>query len=63
MYRDIVDPAFTWQNFSEEEQRQILASDRSNNYLNTTLLESLYPEINNINDAVYNCLVEYKDSI
>jgi 3,5-epimerase/4-reductase len=63
MYRDIVDPTFTWQNFSEEEQRQILASDRSNNYLNTTLLESLYPEINNINDAVYNCMVQYKDSI
>jgi 3,5-epimerase/4-reductase len=63
MYRDIVDPTFTWQNFSEEEQRQILTSDRSNNYLNTTLLESLYPEINNINDAVYNCLIEYKDSI
>lgn len=41
MYREIVDRNFTWQNFSQDEQRKILTSDRSNNFLDTTKLESL----------------------
>jgi 3,5-epimerase/4-reductase len=61
MYRDIVDPTFTWENFSQEEQRKILSSDRSNNYLDTTRLESLYPAVSNIKDSVKNCLIEYKN--
>lgn len=60
MYKEIVDPTFTWKNFSQEEQRKILAADRSNNYLDTTRLESLYPEISNIKDGVRKCLIEYK---
>ena len=39
MYKDIVDPSFEWKNFSIEEQRKILASDRSNNFLDTSRLE------------------------
>jgi 3,5-epimerase/4-reductase len=42
MYKEIVDPNFTWENFSIEEQNQILASKRSNNCLDTTLLSSWY---------------------
>ena len=61
MYREIVDPTFTWKNFSQDEQRKILAADRSNNYLDTTLLESLYPQVCNIKDAVRKCLLEYKN--
>lgn len=60
MYREIIDPEFTWNNFSQEEQRKILAADRSNNYLNTTRLETLYPEVRNIKEAVRACLLEYK---
>lgn len=60
MYREIVDPFFSWKNFSEEEQRKILASDRSNNLLNTHKLEKLYPSILNIKDSVRNCLYEYR---
>jgi dTDP-glucose 4,6-dehydratase/UDP-glucose 4,6-dehydratase len=63
MYKEIVDPDFTWKNFSEEEQRKILLSDRSNNYLDTKKLEKLYPNINNIKDAVYKCLIEYKKKL
>jgi hypothetical protein len=33
MYKEIVDPTFTWNNFRLEEQNQILASKRSNNFL------------------------------
>ena len=42
MYRDIVDPTFTYKNFTLEEQSLVLRSDRSNNRLDTTLLEKEY---------------------
>ena len=60
MYREIVDPSFQWQNFTEAEQRVVLDSDRSNNHLDTRLLESLYPDILSIKDAVRKCLLTYK---
>jgi len=63
MYKEIVDPLFTWKNFSQEEQRKILAADRSNNFLETKKLLELFPEILNIKDSVRNCLIEYKKNI
>lgn len=60
MYKEIVDPLFTWKNFSQEEQRKILLADRSNNFLETTRLESLYPQVSNIKDGVRKCLENYK---
>jgi dTDP-glucose 4,6-dehydratase len=60
MYKEIVDPLFTWKNFTQDEQRRILASDRSNNFLDTTKLEKLFPEVRNIKDAVKDSLVQYK---
>ena len=59
MYKEIVDPEFTYKNFSLEEQRAILAADRSNNYLDTTKLESLFPEVLNIKVAIRNMLYKY----
>ena len=43
MYRELVKPEFTWVNFTIEEQAKILDSKRSNNFLDTTTLEKLYP--------------------
>ncbi len=63
MYKQYVDPNFTWKNFTIEEQRKILASDRSNNYLDTTRLESLYPNIKNIKESVEGCLKNYVKKI
>jgi 3,5-epimerase/4-reductase len=60
MYKEIVDPTFTWKNFSPAEQRAILSADRSNNFLDTCLLESLYPEIKHIRESVRECLIQYK---
>lgn len=54
MYKEIVNPNFTWNNFTIEEQDKILLSKRSNNYLDTTLLETLYPNISNIKESVRN---------
>jgi dTDP-4-dehydrorhamnose reductase len=62
MYKEIVDPSFIWVNFTQEEQRKILASDRSNNYLNTDRLMTLYPQIKNIKVSIKDCLVEYKNN-
>ena len=56
MYKEIVNPDFIWENFSIEEQTQILAAGRSNNYLDTSRLVSLYPNVLNIKDAVRKCL-------
>ena len=52
MYKEYVDPEFTWENFTIEEQNQILKSKRSNNLLDTTCLEQLFPEIKNIKDSL-----------
>jgi dTDP-glucose 4,6-dehydratase len=60
MYKEIVDKDFKWNNFSEEEQRKILAAERSNNYLDTTKIESLYPKIKHIRTSVKECLIQYK---
>jgi dTDP-glucose 4,6-dehydratase len=63
MYKEIVDPSFTWKNFSAEQQRSILAADRSNNYLDTTRLENLYPQVTPIKDAIKKCLIEYHEKL
>ena len=57
MYKEIVDPDFKWENFSIEEQNAILDSGRSNNFLDTRRLESLYPDVKNIKDSVKEMLV------
>jgi nucleoside-diphosphate-sugar epimerase len=62
MYREIVDPDFKWQNFTIEEQRAILDSGRSNNYLETTVLENLFPNVLNIKDSVRNMLIQMKEN-
>jgi 3,5-epimerase/4-reductase len=62
MYKEIVDPNFTWKNFTIEEQNEILASGRSNNYLDTTKLESYYPELMNIKDSVRKMLIQMKEN-
>ncbi len=60
MYQKHVDPQFTWNNFSVEEQRKILACDRSNNYLDTTALETFAPEVRCIKDAIEDTIKNYK---
>ena len=63
MYREYVDKSFEWKNFSIDEQNKILDSKRSNNQLDTTKLESLFPNINNIKNSIKNLLIIYKKNI
>jgi nucleoside-diphosphate-sugar epimerase len=60
MYKEIVDPNFTWENFSVEEQNQILASKRSNNCLNTDKLLHLHSVLP-IKESVRNTLVRMRE--
>ena len=60
MYKEIVDPNFTWKNFTIEEQNKILAGGRSNNFLDTSKLESMY-KVKNIKDAVKDALLQMKE--
>ena len=52
MYKEFVDPAFTWENFSIADQNLILASERSNNRLDTTILETFAPAVKHIKESV-----------
>lgn len=61
MYRDIVDPTYTWKNMTIEEQDAMLASKRSNNRLDTSVLRSEYPLIPNIRDAIRMCLEDIRE--
>lgn len=58
MYKEIVDPEFTWKNFTIEEQNEILDSGRSNNFLETTRLQTMYPNVKNIKESVREMLIE-----
>ena len=60
MYKEIVEPDFTWENFSIDEQNTILASKRSNNCLDTTTLE--LNNVKTIKDAVRDVLVCMKEN-
>jgi nucleoside-diphosphate-sugar epimerase len=59
MYRDTVDPDFTWKNFTVDEQRAILAAGRSNNCLDTTIMEIDYG-VKSIRDSVQDMMYKIK---
>lgn len=59
MYREIVDPAFTWKNFTYEEQATVISSGRSNNCLDTSRLQAMYPSVRSVHDAVRFALHNY----
>jgi 3,5-epimerase/4-reductase len=62
LYKELIDPTFTWKNFTMEEQNKILSSKRSNNYLDTDLLKELSPNVLHIKDAVRWCLQNWKNT-
>jgi len=52
LYKKYIDPKFTYNNFSLEEQAKILKAGRSNNELDTTKISTLYPNIPHIKVAI-----------
>lgn len=67
MYTELVDQNFKYQSFTVKEQDKILKSKRSNNSLDTTLLENYCDEHNiplkNIRESVFDVLKVYRKSI
>uniref|UniRef100_A0A7S3JXK2 RmlD-like substrate binding domain-containing protein n=1 Tax=Aureoumbra lagunensis TaxID=44058 RepID=A0A7S3JXK2_9STRA len=62
MYKEIIDPQFSWKNFSVEEQDKILKARRSNNELDCTKLVQALPDvpIPEIHDGMRQCFNRMK---
>ncbi|URE30350.1 RmlD substrate binding domain [Musa troglodytarum] len=58
MYRDYIDPNFTWKNFTLEEQAKVIVAPRSNNELDTAKLKKEFPELLPIKES----LIKHKTS-
>jgi len=52
LYQEYIDPDFTYEGFSVEEQDRILKARRANAQLSTEKLQQLYPDIPPIKDAL-----------
>jgi len=52
LYKQIVDPEFTWKNMTLQEQSTMLKSERSNNYLDTSKISKEYPQLKGIHDSI-----------
>ena len=51
-YCKYIDPSHTWINISLEEQSMIIKGQRSNNELDTTKIQKMYPQLKNISESV-----------
>ncbi|KAK9006393.1 hypothetical protein V6N11_035434 [Hibiscus sabdariffa] len=59
MYRDYIDPSFTWKNFNLEEQSKVIIAPRSNNELDANKLKTEFPELLSIKESLINdCPIE-----
>lgn len=58
MYRDYIDPKFTWKNFTLEEQAKVIVAPRSNNELETTKLKQEFPELLPIKESLIKYVFE-----
>lgn len=61
LYREVVDPSFTWQNFDVEEQNRLLKAARSNNELDTTRLQRLCPSVSRVEVALRRVMEQLRD--
>ncbi|KAK1602989.1 hypothetical protein QYE76_048194 [Lolium multiflorum] len=52
MYRDYIDPSFSWKNFNLEEQAKVIVAPRSNNELDTVKLKTEFPELLSIKESL-----------
>jgi len=56
LYKEIIDSTKTWQTMTYEEQSLLLKSKRSNNELDTTLLQQWFPNVLPIKESIINVL-------
>ncbi|KAI3804324.1 hypothetical protein L1987_25773 [Smallanthus sonchifolius] len=58
LYREYIDPTFTWKNFNLEEQAKVIIAPRSNNELDTTKLKTEFPELLSIKESLVKFVFE-----
>mmetsp|Transcript_27775 Transcript_27775/g.78616 ORF Transcript_27775/g.78616 Transcript_27775/m.78616 type:complete len:310 (+) Transcript_27775:97-1026(+) len=58
LYREYYKPGFTYQNFSLDEQADVVRAGRSNNELDSTRLKSLFPEMLDIRSSLVKYVFE-----
>ena len=60
LYKEYIDPNFTYENFSLEEQAKILKAGRSNNELDTAKLLKEFPDVPHIKESITNVFKKMK---
>uniref|UniRef100_A0A7N0ZYV4 RmlD-like substrate binding domain-containing protein n=1 Tax=Kalanchoe fedtschenkoi TaxID=63787 RepID=A0A7N0ZYV4_KALFE len=58
MYRDYINPSFTWKNFSLEEQAKVIVAPRSNNELDASKLKKEFPQLMSIKESLIKYVFE-----
>uniref|UniRef100_A0A1J3H1B1 Bifunctional dTDP-4-dehydrorhamnose 3,5-epimerase/dTDP-4-dehydrorhamnose reductase n=1 Tax=Noccaea caerulescens TaxID=107243 RepID=A0A1J3H1B1_NOCCA len=58
LYREFIDPSFTWKNFTVEEQAKVIVAPRSNNELDATKLKTVFPELLSIKESLVKFVFE-----
>ncbi|KAL6174616.1 hypothetical protein ACLB2K_051262 [Fragaria x ananassa] len=52
MYKQYIDPSYTWKNFNLEEQAKVIVAPRSNNELDASKLKKEFPELLSIRESL-----------
>lgn len=63
LYKEYVDPSFSYQNFTLEEQDKILKAKRSNNELDTSKLKKEFPSICDVKKSSIEVFKKMKKSL
>jgi UDP-glucose 4,6-dehydratase len=58
MYRQYIDPTFSWKNFTLEEQAKVIIAPRSNNELDASKLQQEFPEMLPIKESLIKFVFE-----
>ncbi|KAH9619730.1 hypothetical protein KSS87_019611 [Heliosperma pusillum] len=58
MYKNYIDPSFTYSNFTLEEQAKVIVAARSNNEMDASKLKAEFPELLSIQDSLIKYVFE-----
>jgi UDP-glucose 4,6-dehydratase len=58
MYKNYIDPNFTWVNFNLEEQAKVIVAPRSNNEMDASKLKNEFPELLPIKESLIKYVFE-----
>jgi len=58
LYRDYLHPEFTWENFTEEEQAEVIKAPRSNNTMCDKKIRAAFPQVLGIKESIIKYVME-----